>query len=52
MIKLRYKTLQFKDLTIYYAKYRKNRNIRLTVDGKGLIKITCPYYVADFEILD
>lgn len=52
MIKLKYKTLQFKDLTIYYAKYRKNRNIRLTVDGKGMIKLTCPYYVADFEILD
>ena len=52
MVKLRYKTLQFKDLTIYYAKYRKNRNIRLTIDGKGLIKLTCPYYVADFEILD
>lgn len=52
MIKLKYKTLQFKDLTIYYAKYRKNRNIRLSVDGKGMIKLTCPYYVADFEILD
>lgn len=52
MIKLKYKTLQYKDLTIHYAKYRKNRNIRLTVDGKGMIKLTCPYYVADFELLD
>ena len=52
MIKLRYKTLEYKDLTIYYTKYRKNRNIRLTIDGKGIIKLTCPYYVADYELLD
>lgn len=52
MIRLKYKTLEYKDLTVYYAKYRKNRNIRLSIDGKGIIKITCPYYVADFEILD
>lgn len=52
MIKLKYKTLEYNGLTIHYAKYRKNRNIRLTIDGKGMIKLTCPYYVADFEILD
>ena len=50
MVKLNYKTLNFKDLTIYYAKYRKNRSIRLTVDGNGTIKLTCPYYVSDEDI--
>ena len=51
MIKLHYKTLTFNGLTIHYAKYRKNRNIRLSIDGNGTIKITCPYYVSDEELL-
>ena len=45
MITLKYKTIDFNGLTIYYAKYRKNRNIRLTIDGKGRVKLTAPYYV-------
>ena len=49
MIKLKYKIIEYKDLTIYYAKYRKNRNIKLTIDGDK-IKLTCPYYATNFEI--
>ena len=45
MINLKYKTIDFNGLTIYYAKYRKNRSIRLTVDGKGKVKLTAPFYV-------
>ena len=51
MIKLKYKAIKFKDLTIQYSKYRRNRSIRLTVDGKNSIKVTCPYYVSDEELL-
>ena len=51
MIKLKYKTIDFNGITIYYAKYRKNRSIRLTVDGKGKVKLTAPYYV-DLEDID
>lgn len=51
MIKLKYKTITFNGLCIYYAKYRRNRNIRLSVDAKGTVKLTCPYYVSDEEIL-
>ena len=31
MIKLKYKTIEFNGLTINYAKYRRNRNIRLSI---------------------
>ena len=51
MIKLKYKTIEFNGLTINYAKYRRNRNIRLSIDGNGIIKLTCPYYVSDEELL-
>ena len=51
VIKLNYKTIEFNGLTIHYAKYRRNRNIRLSVDGSGTIKITCPYYVSDEELI-
>ncbi|MBO6119888.1 MAG: DUF45 domain-containing protein [Lachnospiraceae bacterium] len=50
VVKLRYKTMQYNDLTIFYAKYRKNRSLRLTIDGSGKIKLTCPYYVSDIDI--
>lgn len=52
MIKLKYKLLRFKDLDIYYAKYRKNRNIRLTINSKKMIRLTCPHYTSDFEIMN
>ena len=51
MIKLHYKTLTFNGLTINYAKYRKNRNIRLSIDRNGTIKLTAPYYASYEELL-
>jgi hypothetical protein len=51
MIKLKYKTIEFNGLTIYYAKYRRNRNIRLSIDMSGTIKLTCPYYISEEELL-
>ena len=51
MIKLKYKTIDFNGITIHYAKYRRNRNIRLSIDGSGIVKLTCPYYISDEEIL-
>ena len=51
MIKLNYKTLTFNGLTIYYAKYRKNRNIRLSISDGGTIRLTCPYYISEEEML-
>ena len=51
MIKLKYKTIEFNGLTIHYAKYRRNRGIRMSIDGSGTIKVTCPYYVSDKELL-
>lgn len=50
MIKLNYKTIYVDDVPILYAKYRKNRNIRLTIEGKGVVKLTCPYGVQDSDI--
>ena len=50
MIKLKYKTLIIGDLVVFYAKFRKNRNIRLTVDGSGEIRVTCPYLTTEDEI--
>ena len=50
MIKLNYKTMVVDNYTILYAKYRKNRNIRMTIDAYGAIKITCPYLTSDHEI--
>ena len=52
MIKLNYKKLDVNGLLIYYAKYRKNRNIRLSVEGNGKIRLTCPLYVSESEIYD
>lgn len=50
MIKLNYKTIDLNGITIYYAKYRKNRNIRLSVDGSGKVKLTMPYYASINDI--
>ena len=52
MIKLNYRTIEYKDLKIHYAKYRKNRSIRLTVNSDGTIKLTCPYFISNDEILN
>lgn len=52
MIKLKYKTLVYKNLIIHYAKYRKNKNIRLSVSSNGMIKVTCPHYTLNEEILN
>ena len=52
MIKLNYKKMQIDDLTIYYAKYRKNRSIRITVEENGEVRLTCPYFVTEPEIYD
>lgn len=52
MIKLKYKTIVFNGLTINYAKYRKNRNLRLAIDRNGTIRLTCPYYASEIEIMN
>ena len=52
MIKLNYKKLIFKDLEIYYAKYRKNRSIRISINSNGNIRVTAPYMTSDTEIMD
>ena len=52
MIKLNYKTMYVDDIPILYAKYRRNRNIRLYIESKGVVKLTCPYGVSEPEIYD
>ena len=51
MIKLKYKSINFNGLNILYAKYRKNRNLIIKVDSSGIVKLTCPYYASDEEII-
>ena len=50
MIKLNYKTMYVDDIPILYAKYRKNRSLRLSIEGKGVVKITCPYGIDEHYI--
>ncbi len=50
MIKLNYKKMEIDGITIYYAKYRKNRSLRLTVDENRTVHLTCPYGVSDIDI--
>ena len=52
MIKLNYKTINVDGIEVLYAKYRKNRSIRLTIEGKGIVKLTCPYWITEPEIYD
>ena len=52
MIKLNYKTMDVHGITIFYAKFRKNRNIRLSIEGSGKIHLTCPYGITEPEIYD
>ena len=52
MVKLKYKQLDFNGLTIHYAKYRRNRNLRLSINRNGIIKLTCPYYASNNDIYD
>lgn len=52
MIRLNYKKMEVSGLTVLYAKYRKNKNIRLSIDGSGEIHLTCPYGITEPEIYD
>lgn len=52
MIKLNYKTIYVDDIPILYAKYRKNRSLRLSIEGKGVVKVTCPYGIDEPYIYD
>ena len=52
MIKLNYKTMYIDDIPILYAKYRKNRNIRISIESSDVVKVTCPYGVAEPDIYD
>ena len=52
MIKLNYKIIEVEGITIYFAKYRKNRNIRLVVEEDNMVRLTCPYGVSTEEIYD
>ena len=44
--------MEVEGYTIYYAKYRKNRNIRLVIGEDKTIRLTCPYGVEEFELYD
>ena len=39
-------------LTILYAKFRKNRSIRLSIGDDKTVKVTCPYFITEPEIFD
>lgn len=52
VIKLNYKKIYIDNIPILYAKYRKNRSIRLTIEGKGVVKLTCPYGVSESDVYD
>ena len=52
MIKLNYKKMEVEGINILYAKYRKNRNIRLSIADNGKILLTCPYMITEPEIYD
>ena len=51
MIKLNYKNITFNGINILYARYRKNRNIRLVIENSSTVKLTCPYYATEYDII-
>ncbi len=52
MIKLNYKKMEVEGIPILYAKYRKNRSLRLTIEDNGDVLLTCPYLTTEPEIYD
>ena len=52
MIKLNYRKMDVEGIIVYYAKYRKNRNIRLSICEDKSVRVTCPYFVTEPEIYD
>lgn len=51
MIKPDYKNIIIDGITIKYAKFRKNRGIRISIDESGIVKVTYPYGVSDEEMI-
>ena len=52
MIILNYKKMEVDGLTIFYAKYRKNRSLKISIEGNGEVHVTCPYGIEEPMIYD
>lgn len=51
MIKPNYKRIVIDGITIQYAKFRKNRSIRISISDNGIVKVTYPYGVPDEDMI-
>ncbi len=51
MIRPKYKNITIDGISIQYAKFRKNRSIRITIAENGIVKVTYPYGVQDCEMI-